>query len=150
MSSKGHLKLWCGMTIVLLSLGVTGWYLFSKLDINNKNLDELKQRYAQIKALDEKNANAVVSNEPDRKEAQTLTMTFRAVGLNRVSPAADQEIAFNVLNEIKSSEYFDASKTIEASDITAEVPLSDQPVAAGLGAPPGTFSFRIVAKLKRP
>lgn len=154
MSNKGHLKLWCGMIVALLSLGGAGWYLFSKSELNKQNLDELKQRYAQLKILDDKNVNAtaraaVLSQEQGRKDAPTLTMTFRAIGLNRVSPEADQDIAFDVLNEIKSSGYFDASKT-EAGEITAEVPLSDPPARAGSGTPPGTFSFKIVAKLKRP
>jgi hypothetical protein len=154
MSSKGHLKLWGGMMVVLVSLAGGGWHLFSKWELNKQNLDELKQKYAQLKILDDKNFNAaarvpVLSHEQGAKEAPTLTVTFRAIGLNRVSPAADQEIAFNVLNEIKSSPYFDASKT-EATDITVEVPLSDPPVRAGSGTPPGTFSFKIVAKLKRP
>jgi hypothetical protein len=154
MSSKGHLKLWGGMMVVLVSLAGGGWRLFSKWDLNKQNVDELKHKYAQAKVLDDKDFDAaaraaVLSQEQGAKEAPTLTMTFRAIGLNRVSPEADQEIAFNVLNGIKSSAYFDASKT-EASDITAEVPLSDLPVRAGSGTPPGTFSFKIVAKLKRP
>lgn len=140
--------------VVLLSLGGAGWHLFSRWELNKQNLDELKQKYAQLKILDDKNVNAaaraaVLSQGQGRKEAPTLTVTFRAIGLNRVSPEADQDIAFNVLNEIRSSAYFEASKT-EASDITAEVPLSDQTTGPASGAPPGTFSFRIVAKLKRP
>jgi hypothetical protein len=154
MSTKGHLRLWVGMAVVVVSLAGAGWRLFSKWEQNERNLDELKQKYAQVKGPDEKNANAaarpaVMSQEQGRKEAPTLTMTFRAIGLNRVSPEADQEIAFNVLNEIKSSPYFDASKT-EASDMTAEVPLSEPSERASSGTPPGTFSFKIAAKLKRP
>jgi hypothetical protein len=153
MSGKEKLKFGGVLMGALLLLGGAGSYLYSKWELNNKNLDELRQRYTEIKTREEKNANAsagvaVVSQESGQKEAATLRMTFRAIGLNNVSQGADQEIAFNVLNEIKSSAYFDSARTIEASDITAEVPISEPPVKTG--APPGTFSFKIVAKLKRP
>jgi hypothetical protein len=155
MSRKEKLKFWCGMMAVVLLLSGGIGYLYSRWVLNNTNLEELKQRYTEIKVLQDKNANvvaraAVTTKEPDRKEAPSLNITFRAIGLERVSPGADKEIAFNVINEIRSSEYFDASKTIEGSEISPEVPLAEPPAKAGSEPPPGTFSFKIVAKLKRP
>jgi len=155
MSGRDKLKFWCGVVaVVVLSSGGIG-YLYSRWELNNRNLEEFKQRYTEIKVLQDKNANvatraAVAAKESDRKEAPSLNITFRAIGLERFSPGADKEIAFNVINEIRSSEYFDASKTIEASEITAEVPLTEPPAKAGSEPPSGTFSFKVVAKLKRP
>jgi hypothetical protein len=89
-------------------------------------------------------------SEPDRKAVGTLNITFRAIGLNKVSPGADQELAFNVLNEMKSSAFFDASNTRAVGEISREATISEPPVKSEQGEPPGTFTFKIVAKLKRP
>jgi hypothetical protein len=158
MSSKGNLKIWRRVIVALLLLGGVGWFLYSKWELNNKNPEELKQSYAQSRIPDERNANVVRENvaiaakesEPDHKVADTLKITFRAVGLNRVSSEADQELAFNVLNEMKSSALFDASNTGAVGEISPEAPLSEPPVKSEQGEPPGTFTFKIVAKLRRP
>ena len=156
MSGKGHLKFWCGAIAAVLLLGGVGWFLYSKLDLNNKRLEELKQQYAQSNVTDVRNASparettATASKESERKVVDTLNITFRAVGLNRVSPEADQELAFNVLREIKNSPYFDSTNTLGDGQISPEVPLGEPAVKSGPGETPGTFSFKIVAKLKRP
>lgn len=152
------MKFWCGVLVALLVMGGAGWFLYSKWELNNRNLEELKQRYAQIRVPVETEPNvtratpAKVSKETesDHKVAETLNITFRAVGLNRVSPGADQELAFNVLSEMKGSTYFDASNTRATGEISPEVPLIEPPVERKQGEPPGTFSFKIVAKLKHP
>jgi hypothetical protein len=143
--------------VIAAALGVVGagWYLHSKWALNNRNLEELRQKYAELKNLDEGNVRSVEKAAVETRVAEndgidTVKIGFRAVGLNWVSPAADKEIAFEVLNEIRSSEYFDASKTMPVSDISPEVPLNQEGKYPAAGEPPGTFSFKIVAKLKRP
>ena len=152
MSGKSNLKFWCAATAVLLLLGGVGWFLYSKWELNEQKLDDLKRTYAQSNTPTQQNRNAGVTATEARqpKEVDRLNITFRAVGLNRVSPGAGQEVAFNVLNEMKSSAYFDASNTKAAGEISPEVPLKEPPVEGKQGEPPGTFSFKIVAKLKRP
>jgi len=155
MCGKDKLKFWCGAVVALLLVGGIGRFVYSKWELSNEKTDELKRKYAELKILEHKNETVsgasvtTESKESNGKAVDTLKISFRAVGLNRVSPGADQEIAYNVLNEIKSSPFFDASKTM-ASDITSEVPLSEPPAKAGSAEPLGTFSFKIVAKLKRP
>jgi hypothetical protein len=157
MSSKGNMKFWCGLLVVLALLGAAGSYLFSKWELNNRNLEELKQRYAQSRVPVETAANvtrgisAIVSKEieSDHKVVETLNITFRSVGLNRVSPGADQELAFNMLSEMRGSTYFDATNTRATAEISPEVPLKEPPLEGKEGEP-GTFSFKIVAKLKHP
>jgi hypothetical protein len=155
MSGKSNPKFWCGAMGVLLLLGGFGWFLYSKWALNEQKLEEMKQTYAQSGTPIERNRNAAVvapaaAKESEHEEVGKLNITFRAVGLNRVSPGADQELAFNVLNEMKGSPYFDASNTKAVGEISSEVPLSEPPVEGKQGEPPGTFSFKIVAKLKRP
>jgi hypothetical protein len=155
MSSKGNLKFWSGLIVALLLVGGAGWLLYSKRELNNKNPQDTKQTYAQSGFPDDRNVNATANmsakeSESDRKVVDTLNITFRAVGLNRVSPGADQELAFNVLNEMKSSAFFEASNTRAVGEISPEAPLSEPPVKSEQGEPPGTFSFKIVTKLKRP
>ena len=70
-------------------------------------------------------------------EISSITVKFRAVGLNFVSPDANKEIFFSVLNEIKNSPVFDAEATEDDHNgISAEET--------------GTFTFGIVVGLKRP
>jgi len=154
MSGKGNLKFWCVVIAAVLLLGGLGWFVYS----NDKKVDDLKQRYAQNDVANQnvsspRNVNAAattVSNEPVQHVVDKLNITFRAVGLNRVSSEADQELAFNVLNEIRSSSYFDATNTYGVGEVSREVPLSEPPVKSDGVDAPGTFSFKIVAKLKRP
>jgi cytoskeletal protein RodZ len=156
MSGKGNLKFLCAVVVVVLLLGGLGWFVYS----NDKKVDELKQRYTQSDVPSQSvpsphNVNAArttaaASKESEQKVVDTLNITFRAVGLKRVSSEADQELAFNVLNEIRSSPYFDATNTVGMGEISPEVPLSEPPVKSEGGETPGTFSFKIVAKLKRP
>lgn len=148
------MKVWCATIAVLLLLGGVVWFLHSKWELNEQKLEEMKQTYAQSSAPIEGNRTAAVTEttpkQPEHEVVDKLNITFRAVGLNRVSPAADQELVFNVLNEMKSSTYFDASKTEAVGEISPEVPLKEPPLEGKQGEPPGTFSFKIVAKLKRP
>ncbi len=151
MSGKRNLKFWCGGIVAILALGAVGWFIHT----NDKQVNELKQRYAQNDVPTTRNVNATptianASPESDRKGVDTLNITLRAVGLKRVSPDADQELAFSVLNEFRSSPYFDSSKTVGVGEVSPEVPLSEPPVKSESGEAPGTFSFKIVAKLKRP
>ena len=151
MSGKGKLKFWCAATVAAMLLGGVGWFL-SKPDADKK-ADEPKLRYTQSEVPVERNVSAttgIASKESEPKVVDTLKITFRAVGLNRVSTEADQELAFNVLSEMKKSPYFDSSQTVGVGEVSPEVPLSEPPVKPGQGEPPGTFSFKIVAKLKRP
>ncbi|HTL18263.1 MAG TPA: type IV pilus assembly protein PilM [Patescibacteria group bacterium] len=71
-------------------------------------------------------------------EVASVTVTFRAVSLTAVSPEANKEIVYSVLNEIKSSPLFDPDWT--------------DPDGKGISAeePPGTFTFGITVGLKHP
>ena len=68
-----------------------------------------------------------------------VTVMFRAVSLIQVSgqPEANKETAYTVLTEIRNSQLFDAAGTKFDRDIGAD-------------EPPGTFTFSITAKLKKP
>jgi hypothetical protein len=69
----------------------------------------------------------------------TVTLAFRGVSLTGVSgqPEANKGIAYDVLKELQSSPVFDAEETKTPTDVT----LDEQT---------GTFTFSIVAQLKRP
>ena len=71
-------------------------------------------------------------------EIASITVTFRAVSLTGVSPEANKEIVYSMLNEIRSSPLFDPDWT--------------DPDGKGIGAeePPGTFTFGITVGLKHP
>jgi cytoskeletal protein RodZ len=152
MSGKGKLKFWCVVMAVVLLFGGLGWFVYS----NDKKVDDLKQRYAQndvpsqnVSSPRNINAAETATNEPVQHLVDKLNITFRAVGLNKVSSEANQELAFNVLNEIRSSPYFDATNTHGVGEISQEIPLGEPVKSEGVETP-GTFSFKIVAKLKRP
>ncbi len=71
-------------------------------------------------------------------EIASITIKFRAVSLNSVSPDANTEIFYSVLNEIKSSPLFDPEYT------------EDDKKGISRDEPPGTFTFGIIVGLKRP
>jgi hypothetical protein len=54
---KRNLYFLIGGVIALVLLGGAGWYLYSKWDLNNTNLANLNQAYADLKALNDKNPN---------------------------------------------------------------------------------------------
>jgi type IV pilus assembly protein PilM len=72
-------------------------------------------------------------------ELSSFTITFRAVSLNAASPEANKTIAYSVLDEIKASPIFesDPKETRFSGNIGNE-------------EPPGTFTFGVTVKLKRP
>jgi type IV pilus assembly protein PilM len=70
-------------------------------------------------------------------EIATISVTFRAISLTAISPSADTDMAFAVLNELKASPYFDPEETQFAGNI-------------GNPEPPGTFTFPVSLKLKKP
>jgi type IV pilus assembly protein PilM len=70
-------------------------------------------------------------------EISTIEATFRAVDLTSVSPSANPDIAYQVLNEIKN---------IQGGTLCdAELSPNITPVE-----PPGTFTFVVTIKLKHP
>src|SRR2546423_7359971 len=54
---KRNLYFLIGGIVALVLLGGAGWYLYSKWDLNNTNLANLNQAYADLKALNDKNPN---------------------------------------------------------------------------------------------
>jgi hypothetical protein len=94
-------------------------------------------------------------------DVDVMNITFRAIGLSNIQPGANADTALELLTEIKNSPFFDPSTNTYAGDISQEVPLNPnagtaqpgqpaQPGTTTTGEMPGTFSFKIVAKLKRP
>ncbi|MBI3850115.1 MAG: type IV pilus assembly protein PilM [Verrucomicrobia bacterium] len=74
----------------------------------------------------------------ETNELAVATLTFRAVNLNSVDPAANTEIAGEVLKELRASDLFDPDGT----KIDKNLVLDE---TTGL-----TFSFGISLKIKRP
>jgi type IV pilus assembly protein PilM len=93
-------------------------------------------------------------------DIDVMNITFRAVGLNNIAPGANADTALELLTEIRNSPFFDPSTNTYAGDISPEVALNpnvqsgtqpgQQPGQTTAAEAPGTFSFKIVAKLKRP
>lgn len=77
-------------------------------------------------------------------EVATVTITFRAVSLSNIKPDANKEIAFAVLTEIRNSPLFDPDGQETKFVVNADGrQISDEEA-------PGTFTFGVVARLKRP
>jgi len=70
-------------------------------------------------------------------EISSCLVTFRAVSLTKISASANTDIAFAVLNELKASPLFDGEKTTFSGSLSQD-------------EQPGTFTFPITVKLKRP
>lgn len=150
MQGLGKLKVWSA--VVLALVGVGGWLFYSRerASVDSENRNAPMQTSSQTNAIDGRaymSATIESSKAKSEPEGGTLNITIRAVGLNHASQGADQQIGLAVLNEIKSSPYFDSAK---AGDVSAEVPLGEQEAKASTIGSPGTFSFKRVTKLKRP
>ena len=72
-------------------------------------------------------------------EITAINLTCRAVSLSAVSPSANKDIAYAVQGELKASPLFVPEQTdfLGGGNISAD-------------EPPGTFTFGMTAKLKRP
>jgi type IV pilus assembly protein PilM len=70
-------------------------------------------------------------------EVSSIKITFRAISRSKVSPSANTDIAYEVINQIRSSPLFDPEDTTLSPQISAD-------------EPPGTFTFVVDASLKRP
>jgi len=70
-------------------------------------------------------------------EVDTMDITFRAISWSSISPEANKQTAFQVQDELRNSGYFDPTNTVLVGEISPD-------------APPGTFTFQVKAKLKRP
>jgi hypothetical protein len=79
----------------------------------------------------------VLGPESNTNEVHSISLTFRAISLQSASAAANTELAFTVLNELRASPLFDDKKTQFSGNISAD-------------EPPGTFTFGVNVKLKRP
>jgi type IV pilus assembly protein PilM len=75
----------------------------------------------------------------DTNEISSMTITFRAISLTSTSSDGNDNMAYSVLNEIRNSPMFDPDAD--------ETKFSG---AKGNEEPPGTFTFSVVARLKRP
>jgi len=71
---KRNLYFLIGGIVALVLLGAAGWYLYSKWDLNNTNLANLNQAYADLKGLNDKKPNPGGDNiklaKEQRKELQ--------------------------------------------------------------------------------
>lgn len=67
-----------GGIIALVLLGAAGWYLYSKWDLNNTNLANLNQSYADLKALNDKNPNPGGDNIKIAKEQRKELLDYAA------------------------------------------------------------------------
>src|SRR5262249_19506119 len=115
----------------------------SKWMLNESKFENLKQTYADLKAAKDNKAKGeeVIAGGPPEwgatSVADTMKITFRAVSRTDVSSDANTETAYVVLNELRSNRYFDSSATRPDGEISRV-------------EPPGTFSFKVTAKLKQP
>ena len=82
-------------------------------------------------------ATAAAPTPANTNEIAKVTVTFRAISLTKFSPSANTETAFAVLNELRNCPMFDAKETEFSGNISPD-------------EPPGTFTFPVTIKLKRP
>jgi len=80
-----------------------------------------------------------IQPEGGTNEIGTMNITFRAVSWKSLFPEANKETAYDVLNELRASPFFEPDD--KATRFIGEI---------GEEEAPGTFTFRILAKLKRP
>jgi hypothetical protein len=73
---KRNLYFLIGGIVALVLLGAAGWYLYSKWDLNNTNLANLNQAYADLKGLNDKNPNPGGDNIKIAKEQRKELLDY--------------------------------------------------------------------------
>jgi hypothetical protein len=73
---KRNLYFLIGGVVALVLLGAAGWYLYSKWDLNNTNGANLKQAYADLKSLNDKNPNPGGENIKIAKEQRKEILDY--------------------------------------------------------------------------
>src|SRR6266481_92402 len=73
---KRNLYFLIGGIVALVLLGAAGWYLYSKWELNNTNLANLNQAYADLKGLNDKNPNPGGDNIKIAKEQRKELLDY--------------------------------------------------------------------------
>src|SRR5215831_7773083 len=81
---------------------------------------------------------AATGGAGDTNDLSKMMLTFRAVSWRNVQPEADKETAYEVLAELQKSPMFDGGTN---THFNGEINNPE---------PPGTFTFQVAAKLKKP
>jgi hypothetical protein len=74
---KRNLYFVIGAAIALVLLGVAGWYCYSDLELNNKDLDDLNQAYTDLAALSKQNPHPGSGNIDNVKLAKEQQQDLR-------------------------------------------------------------------------
>src|SRR2546423_14306089 len=75
---KRNLYFVMGTAVAVILLGLAGWYLYSKWDLNNKNLDQLNEAYAKLKSLAQQNPHPGSGNVDNIGTAKQEQKELRA------------------------------------------------------------------------
>jgi hypothetical protein len=76
---KRNLYFVIGTAVAVVLLGLAGWYLYSKWDLNNKNLEQLNEAYGKLQTLSQQNphpGSGNVNNVETAKEQQKQLRAF--------------------------------------------------------------------------
>ncbi len=108
-------------------------------DVNRSQTPEPAQPAPAEPGVAGEGASVPTKAKASTDEIANIQVTFRAISQTSVSPDANKETAYALLNELKSNPMFDGPET-------------KFPGGIGIGdvEPPGTFTFAINIKLKRP
>src|SRR5215831_17455293 len=109
---KRNLFFVIGAAISLILLGLAGWYLYSKYDLNNQKWDELNKQYTDLKTFAGQTphpGSGPVNNIQTAKEFRTNLLDFIKQATNffvRISPipnlpkVTDRDFSFALTHSI--------------------------------------------------
>lgn len=138
---KRNLGFVIGSVVALALMGMTGWYLYSKWQLNNVILDQLNEQYAKLQRLNGQNPHPGSDKVDNIKAAKEQQQELRAF-IGKTRPYFQRIPAIPDLPKVTDRDFSAAlSRTIYQ--------LHRDATRASVNLPPKNYSFSFEAQMSR-
>ncbi|MEY2427325.1 MAG: hypothetical protein QOJ40_210 [Verrucomicrobiota bacterium] len=138
---KRNLGFVIGSVLALALMGMTGWYLYSKWQLNNVILDQLNEQYAKLQRLNGQNPHPGSDKVDNIKAAKEQQQELRAF-MGKTKPYFQRMPPIPDLPKVADRDFSEAlSRTIYQ--------LRRDATRASVNLPPKNYSFSFEAQMSR-
>ncbi len=138
---KRNLGFVIGSVVALAFMGMTGWYLYSKWQLNNQILDKLNEQYAKLQRLNQQNPHPGSDKVDNIKAAKDQQQELRGF-IGKTRPYFQRIPAIPDVPKVTDRDFSAAlSRTIYQ--------LHRDATHASVALPPKNYSFSFEAQMSR-
>jgi len=138
---KRNLGFVLGSVVALALMGMAGWYLYSKWDLNNQILEKLNEQYAKLQRLNGQNPHPGSDKVDNIKAAKEQQQELRGF-IGKTQPYFQRVPAIPDLPKVTDRDFSAAlSRTIYQ--------LHRDATRASVNLPPKNYSFSFEAQMSR-